>query len=55
MMALERFYVVVEEQRESFVDAHRREVTVLTLESEPKELREETGRSLLVARGRLCG
>src|ERR1700694_900477 len=50
MMALERFHVVVEEQRERFVDAHRRKVTVSTLEFEPEELREKAGRSLLVAR-----
>jgi hypothetical protein len=46
-VARKRFHVVVEEQRERFVDAHRCEVTVSILESEPEELREKAGRSLL--------
>src|ERR1700680_779560 len=49
-VARKRFHVVVEKQRERFVDAHRRKVTVSTLESEPETLREKAGRRLLVAR-----
>jgi hypothetical protein len=50
-VARKRFHVVVEEQRERLVDAHRREVTVSILEFEPEQLREKAGRSLFVARG----
>ncbi len=54
MMALESFYVVVEKQGESFVDTHRREVAVLTLESEQRAAQKNGQKPPCRARERLC-
>src|SRR5262249_51835400 len=54
MTALKRFYVVVEEQRESFVDTHRREVAILTLESKPKSCAKKRAEASLSPRGNDC-